>query len=66
MTVIKSLIIANHNYYYYSTVKMDEVNQDVESFPMLIVKFFFKVDICKMCVCVRKLVIQNAKQATSL
>lgn len=40
MTFIKPLIIANHNYYYYSTVKMDEVNQDVESFPMLVVKCF--------------------------
>lgn len=37
---IKSLIIAKCNYYYYLTVKMDEVNQDVESFRMHIVKCF--------------------------
>lgn len=49
----------NYNYYYYLKAKMDEVNQDMGSFPIYIGKFFKKNFICILNVYIIKSLRQN-------
>lgn len=49
----------NYNYYYYLKAKMDEVNQDMGSFPYILESFLKKDFICILNVYIIKSFMQN-------